>query len=97
VIKKNHIGRDFKMTTELEIYEMDYVMLDPRSNVNIFPKKSWELIGKPNLVWFPIQLRLANQYQIYPISRIEQVEVNIEGLRPKQDFKVIEIMDESDP
>jgi hypothetical protein len=65
--------------------------------VNILPKKYWELMGKPNLVWSPIQLRLANQYQIYPIGRLEQVEVNIEGVKTKADFEVIEIMDDSDP
>jgi hypothetical protein len=65
--------------------------------VNILLKKSWELMGKPNLVWSPIQLRLANQYQIYPIGRLEKVEVNIEGVKTKANFEVIEIMDDSDP
>jgi hypothetical protein len=85
------------MTTELGGYDMDGVMLDLGSNVNILPKKSWEVMGKPKLVWSPIQLRLANQYKIYPIDQLEQVEVNIEGVKMKADFKVIEIMDESDP
>jgi hypothetical protein len=60
------------MTTELRSYEMDGVMLDLGSDVNILPKKSWELMGKPNLVWSPIQLQLENQYRIYPIGRLEQ-------------------------
>jgi hypothetical protein len=76
---------------------MDGVMLDLGSDVNIFPKKYWEVMGKPKLVWSPIQLWLANQYKIYPIGRLEQVEVNIEGVKTKVDFEVIEIMDESDP
>jgi hypothetical protein len=57
------MGREFKMTTELGKYEMEGIMLDLGSDVNIFPKKSWELMGKPKLVWSPIQLRLANQYK----------------------------------
>jgi hypothetical protein len=85
------------MTVELKNYEMDGVMLDLGSNMNILPKKSWELMGKPNLVWSPIQLRLSNQYKIYPIGRLEQVEVNIEGVKTKVYFEVIEIMDDSDP
>jgi hypothetical protein len=40
---------------------------------------------------------LANQYKIYPIGHLEQVEVNIEGVKTKVDFEVIDIMDESDP
>jgi hypothetical protein len=51
--KKKRIGREFKMTTELGGYDMDGVMLDLGSNVKILPKKSWEVMGKPKLVWFP--------------------------------------------
>jgi hypothetical protein len=54
-------------------------------------------MGKLSLVWSPIQLWLENQYKIYPIGRLEQVEVNIEGVKTKVDFEVIEIMDDSDP
>jgi hypothetical protein len=54
VSKKKCIGQEFKMTTELGGYDMDGVMLDLGSNVNILPKKSWEVMGKPKLVWSPI-------------------------------------------
>jgi hypothetical protein len=54
-------------------------------------------MGKPNLVWSPIQLRLVDQYRIYPIGRVEQVEVNIDGIKMKVDFEVIDIKNESDP
>jgi hypothetical protein len=56
------------MTTELGGYDMDGVMLDLGSDMNIFPNKYWEVMGKPKLVWSPIQLHLANQYKIYPIG-----------------------------
>jgi hypothetical protein len=85
------------MIVELGSYEMEGVMLDLGYDVNIFPKKSWELMGKPKLVWSPIQLRLTNQYRIYPIGRLEKVEVNIDGVKTKEYFEVIEIMDDSDP
>jgi hypothetical protein len=67
------------------------------SDVNIFPKKSWEVMGKPKVGLVTHPTWLANQYKIYPIGRLEQVEVNIEGVKTKVDFEVIEIMDESDP
>jgi hypothetical protein len=85
------------MTTKLGSYEMDGIMLDPGFNVNILSKKYRELMGKTNLVWFPVQLRLANQYQMYPIGQLDQVEVNIEGVKTKANFEVIEIMVDSDP
>jgi hypothetical protein len=65
------------MMIELGSYEMDGVMLDLGYNVKIIVKKSWVLMGKPNLVWSPIQLHLENKYIIYPIGRLEKVEVNI--------------------
>jgi hypothetical protein len=65
------------MTNELDGYDMDGVMLDLGSEVNIFPRKSWEMMDKTNLFYSPIQLWLDNQYNIYPIGRLEQVELNI--------------------
>jgi len=85
------------MKTEHKSYEMDHVMLDLGSDMNILPNKSWELMDKPKVVWSSIQLRLANQYKIYPIGRLEQVEVSIDRVKTKVDFKVIEIMDDLDP
>jgi hypothetical protein len=88
--------REFKMIVVLGIYEMNNVMLNLGFDVNILPKTYWELMGKPNLVWSPIQLRISNQYRIYLIARLQQVEVNIDGVKTKADFEVIEIMDDSD-
>jgi hypothetical protein len=50
------------MMVGLRSYDMDGVMLDLGSDVNMLPKKYWDLMGNPNLLWSPIQLRLANQY-----------------------------------
>jgi hypothetical protein len=85
------------MTTKLSGFDMDGAMLDLGSDMTILPKKYWEVMCKPKLVWSPIQLQLANQYKIYPIGHLEQVEVNIKGVKTKADFEFIEIMDESDP
>jgi len=62
------------MTIELESYEIDGVMLDLVFDVSILPKNSWELMGRVNLVWFPIQFKLANEYIIFPIGQLEQVK-----------------------
>jgi len=65
------------MMVEIGSYDMDGVMLDLGYNMNILAKKSWDLMGKPNLVWSPIQLQLEIKYIIYPIGRLEQVKVSI--------------------
>jgi len=54
-------------------------------------------MGKPKLKWSPIQLKLANQCKIFPIERLEQVEVNLDGVRTVAYFKAIEIVDDTNP
>jgi len=85
------------MIDEFRSYEIDFFMLDLGFNMNILLKKYWDLMGKPNLVCSPIQLTLSYQYKIYPIGRIKKVKVNIEEVKTKAYFEVIEIMDDLDP
>jgi hypothetical protein len=72
-------------------------MLDLGSDVNILPKKTWEALGKPQLVYSPIQLRMENQYCIFPVGRMENVEIDVAGVKTTTDFEVIEIMGDKDP
>ena len=58
------------MFLELMGFEIKDVMLDLGEDVNILPKKMLELMGKPKLVWSPIQLILSNLYKVYPIGRL---------------------------
>jgi hypothetical protein len=68
VNKKKRTIQEFKMKMELGSYGMDGVMLDLGLDVNIFPNKYWEVMGKTKEVWSPIQLRLTNQYKIHTKS-----------------------------
>lgn len=61
------------------------------------PKKTWELMGKPTLVWSPIALKIENQQKILPFGRLESVWIDIEGVRSTTTFEVIEIVDNSIP
>jgi hypothetical protein len=56
-----------------------------------------EMMGKPNLIWSPIQLRLESQHKIVLIRRLTGVNVNIDGVRNTTHFEVIEIVDDSKP
>lgn len=60
------------------------------------PKNSWEMMGRPHLVFSPIQFPLANQYRIYPIGCLD---INLGNVQTVADFKVIEIVyeKETDP
>ena len=50
-----------KLTAQIGEFEMDEVVLDLGSEVNVLTKQTWEQMGSPQLVRSPIHLRLANQ------------------------------------
>jgi hypothetical protein len=54
-------------------------------------------MGKPNLIYSPIRLRMDNQQAVIPFGIMEHVPVDIDGVRTFADFKVIEIVDDSCP
>ena len=46
---------------------------------------------------FHVQLKLANQHRVLPIGRLEGVTIDLDGMRTKADFEVIEIVDVTTP
>ena len=102
-IKVNHVKKKFKtrrklrMTAQIEDYDMDYIILDLGSDVNILTRQTWESMGNPRLDWSPVQVWLANQAKILPIGTLSQVPVDIEGLHTFADFEVINIIDDTNP
>jgi hypothetical protein len=66
-----HIKRtngEFTFNVQIGEYDVDNIILDLGSDVNVLLKQTWEMVGKPNMVWFPVQSRLANQHNIVPIG-----------------------------
>jgi len=44
------------LTAQIDKYEMDKVILDLGSEVNVLLKQTWEHMGRYTLQWSPIQL-----------------------------------------
>lgn len=86
-----------QITTQIGEYEMDQVILDLGSDTNVFPKQTWECMGRPALQWSPIQLQMANQQNILPMGRLQGMTMEIEGVSMQTNFEVIEIVDDSNP
>jgi hypothetical protein len=76
---------------------MGDIILDLGSKVDILPKKKWQFIGDPTLGYSPVQLKLPNQHKVIPIGRLKGVTVDLDGVRTKADFEVIEIVDGTTP
>lgn len=89
--------REMRMTAQIGEYEMDLVILDLGSDVNVFPEQPWERMGRHTLQWSPIQLWMANQQKILPMGRLQGVTVDIEGISMQTNFEVIEIVDHNNP
>jgi hypothetical protein len=58
-------------------------------------KQTWELMGKPNLIYSRVRLRMANHQAVNPFGQLEHVPVDIDGVRTFAYFEVIEIVDDS--
>lgn len=86
-----------RLTTQIDEYEMDQVILDLGSDMNIVPKQTWEHKGRPTLQWSPIQLCMANQQMVIPLGRLQGITMDIEGASALADFEVIEIVDDNNP
>jgi hypothetical protein len=76
---------------------VDNFILDLGFYVNVIPKKTWEIMGEPELVWSPVQLRLVNQHNIVLIGRLTRVPMNIDGVCIMAYFEAIEIVDDIQP
>jgi len=90
-------GREMRLSAMIRSYEMDEVVLDLGSEVNVMTKQTWEIMAKPKLAFSPIQLRLVNQQRVIPIGHLSSVPMDLDGVRNLADFEVIEIIDDSTP
>ena len=86
-----------RLNAVIGLYEMDEVVLDLGSKVNVMTKKTWEIMEKPKLAFSPIQLRLANQKRVIPLGCLSNIPVDLDGVHNLAYFKVIEIIDDSTP
>ena len=86
-----------RLTTQIGEFEMDEVILDLGSEVNVLTKQTWEQMGNPKLPTSPIHLWLANQQRVSPLGQLPQVPIDIDGVRSFADIEVIEINGDSRP
>ena len=83
------------LNAQIGDYDMDEVILDLGSEVNVLMKQTSELMGKLELSYSPIQLKLENQQKVNPMGRLSNMSVDIDGVWSLADFEVIEIIDDS--
>ena len=60
VSRKRRSTKELHLSTQIGDYDMDYVVLDLGSEVNVMTKQTWILMGNLKLIYSPIRLRMAN-------------------------------------
>jgi hypothetical protein len=68
--KKRRKNKELHLNAQIGEYDIDYVVLDLGSEVNVMTKQTWALMGKPKLIYSPIRLRMANQQAVSPFRKI---------------------------
>jgi hypothetical protein len=63
VLCRKRTNEEFRLSVQIGEYDVDNVILDLGSDVNVLPKKTWEMMGKPKLIWSPVQLRFRKPTQ----------------------------------
>ena len=53
-LHKKKMGKEMRMNIHIGDYEVDSVILDLGSDVNIFTRQTWKNMGIPKLSWSPI-------------------------------------------
>jgi len=97
IVNHLHTSREFRLNANIGDFNMQYIILDLGSEVNVLPKKTWQCMGETTLGYSPIHLKLANQHRVLPIGGLKGVTVDLDGVRTMADFEVIEIMDGTPP
>jgi hypothetical protein len=90
-------SREFKLNANIRYFNMGDIILDLGSKVNVLPKKTWQCMGEPTLGYSLVQLKLANQHRVLPIGRLKGEIVDLDGVRTKANFEIIEIVDDTTP
>jgi hypothetical protein len=95
--KKRIKNKELHLNAQIGEYDIDYVVLKLGSEFNVMTKKTWELMGKPKLIYSPISLRMANRQAVSPFGRLEHVPMDINGVKVFAYLEVINIVDDSCP
>jgi hypothetical protein len=66
--KKIRTNKELHLNSQIGEYEIDYVVLDLESEVNVMTKQTWAQMGKPKLIYSLIRLRMANQQDVSPFG-----------------------------
>jgi hypothetical protein len=66
--KKRRTNKVLHLNAQIGEYDIEYVVLDLGSEVNVMTKKTWALMGKTKLIYSPIKIRMSNPQVFIPFG-----------------------------
>jgi hypothetical protein len=66
--KKRITNKELHLNAQIGEYDIDYVVLNLGSEINVMTKKTWALMGKLKMVYSPISLHMTNQQVVSPFG-----------------------------
>jgi hypothetical protein len=51
VLHRKRTNKEFKFSAQIGEYDVDNFILDLESDLNVFPKHTWEMMRKPKIEW----------------------------------------------
>lgn len=61
VSRTPRISCEFQINAQIGDYDIEDILIDLGSDVNVMPKRTCEVMGRPKLVWSSITLKMENQ------------------------------------
>jgi hypothetical protein len=77
-------------------FDIDSV-LDEETPMNIMPKRTWEVIGKPDMTPSLGGIRLFRGNLVNLCGRLTQISMNVNGTSTVEDFEIIKFIEDSTP
>jgi hypothetical protein len=68
IAKKRRTNKELHLNSQIGKYDIDYVVFNLGSKVNVMTKQTWALMGKPKLIYSPIRFRMDNQQAVNPFG-----------------------------
>ena len=95
--QKDKSDADPLVDLEIEGYNVQKVVLEFKSQVNIMNGDTWEQLGRPRLYESGIYLKLADQGLIEPIGVWRNVDTIIKGISTKFNFEILTLKKDPAP
>jgi hypothetical protein len=86
-----------RISARIKDFDIDCMVLDEETQVNIMSKETWEVLGKPIMVPSLGRIGLFKGKMITLCGRVTTVPIIVHGTSTEEEFEVIRFVEENAP